>query len=183
MRFIAKYGRWAIQLREMIVENYATGTSRVLQEPLNCAFEPVGLRPHERELAIAQWRFNGSYQELDEVTTVPPDYRIGVYDTEAQQEQKGWDDETRIWVEEQLMNHADRYDDIITVPRTSLKPPWPAYDVYPGTPAELVHKLYVDGHRVEEVLAYEREMQNRAEIVEALEGALAPADEDEVVVA
>ena len=95
MRFLSKYGRFQVTCRRLIVEHYATGTSRVLQEPLEAHFHEGALLPEERELAIATWTFNGGYQEQDEATWVPPDYRIGLFDSELAQLAHGWSDEDR----------------------------------------------------------------------------------------
>src|SRR5262245_62260487 len=82
MRFISKYGRLLVQVRAEVTEAYANGIVRTIVEPLGAQFEPGLLRPHEREAALAYFQFSGLPQELDEATTIQPDYRIGVYDSE-----------------------------------------------------------------------------------------------------
>lgn len=177
-RFVSKYGRFGVQLRPLIQEAYATGMAKIVQEPIYAFFHPMKLLPHERELAIATWSFNGSYQEQDEVTIVPPDYRIGLFDSEEGQAEYGWSDDVRIWVEEQLTDLAFRFGDMAVVPLASLAPPWPRYDEYRGSPAALVRKLIDEGHRLEDVLTYEMQVQKRQPIIDAIEQAFA---EDEAL--
>lgn len=182
MRFISKYGRFGVQIVPMVEEAYATGMAKTIQEPVYAYFEPGKLLPHERELALGHWTWNGFYQEQDEVTTVLPDYRIGLFDSREAQVNNSWSDEKRELVETVLSDLVERYNDMIVVPLTMLAPPWPRYDEYSGAPSALVRKLSDEGYELEQVLEYERAVQNRPEIVTALEGALAKQPEEEVVV-
>jgi len=176
MRFISRTGRPSINVRREIVENYATGASRTVQTGLIANFNIGLLRPEERELALARWSFNGLYQEQDEVTSVAPDYRIGLFDSEEAQLTSGWSDEDRELVEETLVDHASKYDEIMVVPRVMIPPPWPRYDDYAGSPRDLVHRLVEDGHDLDAVLTYERATQDRDEVVEGIEALLGDPD-------
>jgi hypothetical protein len=190
MRFLSKYGRFGVQIQPMITENYATGMTSVIQKPLYVMFHEGDLRPEERELAFAKWTWNGFYQEQDEVTMVAPDYRIGVFDSEGAQQVYGWTDEERLHVETQMVAYAANYADVIEVPRTLVAPPWPNYDVFSGTPEQLVALLRDQGHDIERTIQYEKAMQNRPDVLGALEIGLNGAegfvdfepDEEEVIV-
>lgn len=169
MRFISKWGRTKIQIQPIITENYATGLTSVIQKPLYAIFNEGGLRPEERELAMAAWTWNGFYQEQDEVTMVAPDYRIGVFDSELAQLNQDWTDEERLHVEADLVKYAAAFEDLIEVPRVLIPPPWPNYDVYAGTPEQLVALLLDQGHDIERTIQYEKAMQNRPDVLAALE--------------
>jgi hypothetical protein len=191
MRFVSRYGRFSIQLRPIIQEAYATGMARVLQEPIYARFAPDRLSHVDRETAMKTWaNWNGSYQEIDEVTTIPPDYRIGVYDTDEAATQNGWDEDTKLFVDESLTEYAVRYDDIAIVPKTLIDPPWPNYDTFKGSVPALMRKLVEEGYDLQVVLEYEKAVQGRGKIVEAIErliddpdarDALEPEREEEVV--
>ena len=186
MRFLSKYGRLGVSVRREIVEAYATGATQTLQAQVVAQFHEGGMTPEERELALAHWIFEGSYQNLDEVTTVPPDYRIGVFDSEQAQLENGWTDEIREEVEQHLIWHSQRFEDVLVVPATSVPPPWPRYDDYSGTPAALVRKLVDEGHSLDAVLTYEKATQKREKIIAALEEAISDpsieyAAEEEVI--
>lgn len=168
MRFISKYGRYGVQVRPVVQEAYATGMAKVVQEPLYAHFQPYDLTPQERELALNHWSWNGFYQLEDEVTTMAPDYRIGLFDSVKAQEASGWTDEERIQVERALLDSGRLTNDIIPVPVTLFPPPWPRYDEFAGTTDELLTRLVEDGHVLDEVLEYERANQNRPELVRAL---------------
>lgn len=173
MRFISKYGMFGVQVRPMIEESYASGGTRTIQEPLYAMFKPYRLLPGEYEFALANWSsWNGSLQMADEVTTVPPEYRIGAFDSLEAQRDLSWTDETRIEVEQTLLRNAEATDNMLVIPTTLVSPPWPRYDDYLGDVETLMRRLVEDGHDLSEVLAYERANQNRAEIVDALESLL-----------
>jgi len=184
MRFAAKYGRLVVQIQREITEAYATGAVKVLQPNVWAAFKPDGLQPFERELVVTHWTFNGAYQEMDEATTVQPDYRIGVFDSEQAQLEEGWSDDTREQVENGLLDLV-RFDYIIALPRTTLPAPWPNYDQYRGSVGQLIKKLEDDGHDLALALEYEKASQNRPALVAALDAKISGFDlepkEEEVV--
>jgi hypothetical protein len=181
MRFLSKYGRWGVSVRRPIEEHYATGMSQTIQAAVNAMFHEGGMTPEERELALSRWTFEGSYQEQDEVHIVPPDYRIGIFDSEQAQIENGWSDEIRVEVENHLIRHSERFEDVLVVPRVSISPPWPRYDDYGGKPAALVRKLVDEGHNLDAALTYERAVQNRPEVIAAIEAEIAEPTEYEPV--
>jgi hypothetical protein len=169
MRFIARYGRYAVQVRPHIQEHYATGQSRTIQSALVARFHEGLLLPAERELALTHWTFNGFYQEQDEVTQVAPDYRIGLFDSRAAQIEQGWTDEDRKTVEEELERLAlANPSELLLVVGIRAEAPWPNYDVYDGSINDLCTKVIEDGYDLDEVLAYEESAQDRPEIIAAL---------------
>jgi hypothetical protein len=193
MRFVSRYGRYGIQLRPQIQEAYATGMAKIIQEAIWANFSPDILTHIDREIAMQTWaHWNGAYQEMDEVSVIPPDYRIGVFDSDEAAIREGWSEETHAWVDEQLTDFANRYADIAIVPKTLLDPPWPKYDTYKGSISALMRKLVDEGFDLEKVLEYEHAVQGRGKVVEALQNlisdpeareALEPEREEEEVVA
>jgi len=170
MRFISRFGRYGIAIRPQIQEAYATGIVKIIQTPLDAMFHEGGLLPNEREMALAHWTFNGSYQELNEVTTVAPDYRIGVFDSIEAQMDRQWTNEERKQVEAELTSLAERFpNDLMLVPETVLAPPWPRYDSFDGSLDKLIAKITEDGYHLADVLAYERTNQARENVIDALE--------------
>lgn len=178
MRFASRYGRMVVEVQRLIAEEYATGGSKVLQQAILARFEPGSLQPFERELVLARWQFNGSYQEMDEVTIIPPDYRIGVYDTTVQQEQNQWTDEMRQKVEKTLLD-LQKTEDVLALPKTTVPAPWPAYDSFQGTVRQLLKKLDEDGHDPHDVLTYERASLNRQAVIDALQSRIDGFEPDE----
>jgi hypothetical protein len=182
MRFVSRWGRFSIQLRPIIQEAYATGMAKIIQEPIYARFTPDNLSHIDRETAMRTWsNWNGAYQEMDEVTIVPPDYRIGVYDTDEAATQNGWDAETKLFVDEALTEYAVRYEDIAIVPKTLIDPPWPNYDVFKGSVPALMRKLVEEGYDINVVLDYERAVQGRGKIIEAIEQLLADPEAREAL--
>jgi len=173
MRFVSKYGRFGLQIQAQIEEAYASGLTRITQRGLYAMFDPVGLRPDERELAITTWSFNGLGQLEDEATTITPDHRIGRFDTEEAAEREGWDVDERVLVEQTLMQYCLTSLDVMLVAEATVPPPWPNYDIYAGGTKALVRKLIDEGYQLEDVLAYERTHQQRDDVILALEELLA----------
>jgi hypothetical protein len=183
MRFVSRWGRFGVQIQPQIMVALGAGMAEERQAPLYAQFEPWKLLPHERQLALEHWTFNGLPQEQDEATMVPPDYRIGVFDTVQAQTDKQLTDEQREQLEQGLLEHASRWSDILLVPATTVPPPWPKYDEYRGSPQALVRKLRDEGHDLADVLEYERANQNRDVFVSALAEAIEGGDREEEIVA
>jgi len=170
MRALARFGRYAASVRRQIDEHYATGMSKTIQTGLTAQFKPFGMRPLERELALASFSFNGFYQAEDEVTVIPPDYRIGVFDSFEAQAENAWTEEERVMVEQELRRLAALDPNtLVIVPEVHLPAPWPRYDEFNGSIARLMDKIVDDGYILEDVLAYERENQDRPDVIAALE--------------
>jgi hypothetical protein len=184
MRFVSKYGRHTVQCRPEIMEAFATGQVRILQKGILCHFEPFKCSPEEREFALSTFAFQGWYQEQDEATMFPLDYRIGLYDTKEAASDGNWDDATRDYVEQFLID-LERYGDIAKCPEVVLTPPWPKYDTYKGSPQQLIRKLVDEGHDLNDVLNYEAsDGPQRQPIIDALIDALSNESmdrEDEVL--
>lgn len=179
MRFISKYGRFGVQIVPILAEAYAFGGVNIRQHPVYAMFHPYRLTPIEREMALARWSFNGFYQEQDEVTVVPPDYRIGLFDSEEAALENGWSPEIKQQVEDTLCDLAERFEDLIVV-RSTVPAPWPRYDEFRGTPQALVRRLREDGHDLDAVLTYERDHQNRPQVLAEIQKAVAAGDEEAV---
>jgi len=172
MRFVSKYGRLVVQIRPEIVEPFATGQVRVIQRGILAQFAPYGLTAEERDFALGRFNFQGWYQEQDEASMVPLDYRIGLFDSDAAARELGWEDETKRFVDEQL-TALEYYGDVAPCPVIVLTPPWPKYDSYRGSPAQLIRKLIDEGHDLNYVLAYEHsDGPRRPAVIDALVDAL-----------
>jgi len=178
MRFVSKYAKYMVNVRGPVVEYYATGQSKEIQRALVAAFDVALVDGEERALARQHFSFNGFAQEADMVTIVEPDARISAYDTRLAQTEQGWTDEERELVEQVLTENARRLpEDLILVEEVRLAPPWPTYDRFPGDAKQLLRKVEEDGYSFDDVLAYERENENRPEVIDLLEQALAYAAE------
>jgi hypothetical protein len=170
MRFISKYAKYALQVRPQVVEAYATGATKIVQEQLVARFSIGEVTGDERSLARQYFAFNGFYQEEDLVTIVEPDYRISAFDSLKAQAQEGWTDEEREWVEKALLREAELDpQSLVAIEAKRATPPWPTYDAFTGTPAALCKKIEEDGYEFLAVLNYERENQNRPEVIAKLE--------------
>lgn len=175
MRAISQYTNHVIQIRPQRQRPLGDGTINVTQEPLYAVFTPVEgggfIFENEKEAAAKHFSFHGLTQHEDEATPSEPDYRLSVYDTDAEAEKHGWDAETKAEVEAVLVRKAQTApQNILLVKTTPIPAPYPAYDSYVGDAEQLVYKLVEDGHDIPTVLHYEREFgPKRPDVIEALE--------------
>ena len=179
MIFIAKYGKYELQVRPQVMEAYASGMSRESQSPLYATFVPNQHSPAEREEALKRfYLIGGMPQNVDEASHVEPDYRIGRFDSRAAQTEQGWTDEEREQVEAELIRHCGIYPEaLFQMPEVEAEAPWPTYDEFKGSPAQLAKKVSEDGYDPHEVIAYEMEHKNRDTVIAAL-GQLAAESEE-----
>ncbi len=111
---------------------------------------------------------------------------VSSFDTDLAAEQLGWDDETKRFVEEFMLNYVDygvRY--VLAVPPAEVADlPWPTYnDAHHSRILILAKEI---GVPIQKVLDYEQRNKNRPFVVRMLEEELekAPeADEEELVIA
>lgn len=181
MIFIAKYGKYELQVRPQIAEQYATGVGRITQEALYATFVPNQHTPAEREEALKRFYLVGGMpQNVDEATHVEPDYRIGRFDSREAQATHGWTDDEREQVEQELLRHCVIYPEaLFQMPEVESAAPWPKYHEFRGSAAQLAQKVRNDGFDPHEVIAYEMAHENRDAVIAAL-GQLAAEQEEEL---
>lgn len=139
-------------------------------------------------LAHFQGQFKGVALEEDKVTPEAPDWRISVYDTEAEAANHGWDEETREKVEQYVSNHKAYGISFVKIEPVvkEITKPWPSYN---NTHHFKVAALAEELGLLEEALAYEQANRARESVIAALEekienrGPKAAEDPGEVVAA
>lgn len=145
---------------------------------------------HEIKAARDQMVFTGTSFFEDEVTPWPIEARLGVFDTVAAQQAEGWSDEQRELIEKKLLSLPDFGSTYILVELPRTEKPWPKYDDLRPVGrrtikdvAEKIAEMTADlGIDPGMVVAYERENQNRPEVLAALEAIGAEQVEDEITV-
>lgn len=192
LRFVSPYGRYCCKIRKQKIELLADGSYRELLHGLYAQFQENEYNEREREAAYQRFgsQIHMGARFEDQYLTVPAsqEWRIGTFDT-------AWidDPDDRKLVEEGLLSHRKNGIDFIQVERVRIQPPWPAYDkVKAGgrgrtnetVALEIAEKVQEDGHDVGMVIAYERENQNRPEVIAALEAlTVEDAEPEEIEVA
>lgn len=196
LRFISKHAKYALldgQRRETTVVTERGPETLVTRWDDICQFDPILYGPpsiYERETAEKTMVFQGVAQEMDEVTPVSLQARIGVFDTEVAQQLRGWSDEQREWIEQKLIGSGDLGSQFILVEQARAPKPWPKYDELRAVGrrtvkdvAEKIAAMTQDlGIDPADVVAYERENANRPEVLEALAAVGVEVVEDEITV-
>lgn len=176
-RFISRYGNYSVGVQSLITENYATGKSKVLERRIDANFQRNLVSDADFAVALQSFVFPGLPEDFDTNTNVSPRYRVSVWDSEWSKANEGWTDEEIELIVEKLrsspgfgMNHIEL--------DVTAKAPFPNYDDL--SPDEILQLLKLTGLDVEGVIAYERDHQNRADLLRRLEGV--EASDDAVVV-
>lgn len=179
-RFVSRYGRYAHGVREEIVQQFPRGTN-VIQRGLEAQFEPDGLTDYEKEQAVERLNFHGLPEHADTAVDVSPVSRLSLFDSELAKKNFRWTDEEHDLVVETL-RESDRLGlDYIEVDAKTRPVPWNGYDNL--TDADRIVELALATETsITDVLAYERENQDREDVIAALEESLDPAERDSVVI-
>lgn len=179
-RFVTRHGNAALTAREEIKEDFATGKSRIVQRALYVQFGSDGLTDHDYEVARTNLTFLGLPEDREKGGEADPRPRMGVFDSALAQATNGWTDEEAEIVVDFLRAHEWMGRGYVEVEALRLPRPWPRYDV---TPAEaIVQTAEAIGVPLEDVLAYERENQEREEVCRLLAGELSVREPEEVIV-
>ena len=161
MRFVAQYSGYQIKIRDPQAHVTSWGVEQTVQG-IVAAFDKNDWLQRDYETALRSFKFKGMYQHEDEATPVEPTYRVAVYDTEDEQAKHGWDDELREEVERKLLSAKAFGRDYVLVQEIAIEPPWPTYDLFRGSPEELVAQVGDLGYLYSDALAYEESQMGAA---------------------
>lgn len=161
-RFVSKYQKYAITVQQQIEIMTANGMPMVSQPDKTLQFEQGGLHEHEVKTALDVFRFRGIPDGVE------PSHRLSVYDTRT----FAADLSEAETLAEKLRSMSEFGTDYIEVVEPRVPAPWPSYDKTKRADT-LITKVEELGFDPADVLAYERQNQNRDHIVTALEALLA----------
>lgn len=185
MRFISPHRGYSMNIRNPAIIYDKFNQEQVVEPGLVANFD-IGPAPENWELDLAEEKlaFKGMPSDPGGAP-LPVKRRVSIFDTEQAQEEYGWSDDDRRLVEEKLLKWQNADEFVQSVKPPALIP-WPAYDSV--TSAAKIKKLVEDvGIDPQNVVEYERENANRADVLSAmdelvLERQTAPDAEQEVVV-
>lgn len=156
--------------------------SRIVQKGLEAQFDPAGLQDHEKAEAASKLSFHGLPEDAETGREVDPYSRLSLFDSKQAQTKFRWSDEEHDLVV-QTLRESDRLGlDYIEVSAPLAKLPWASYDSLDD--AEQIAELTIaTGTTPADVIAYERENQNREDVLLILRDLLdGSEDEDEAAV-
>ena len=146
---------------------------------LQAEFDP-DLR-NDADIALAKSTFTFRGMPIHENgQPVNSTYRISVFDSEIMALKLGWTEEEEALVVDELRNRGpigQMYVEVVPVP---AEKPWNGYDELDDAD-RIVDLATAIGADLEAILQYERENANRAEVIAALQGVMAEADEQIIV--
>lgn len=166
MRFVAKYQKYSTQARVQRETVTIDGVPMVSQEQILLDFEQGSLRPYEIDAGISEL---GARRGLPD--GLDPSYRLSVFDTEWAETAFNWDEDTRAYVENFLLKNPSFGVDYILCEEPKIPAPWPRYTEYKDM-RKLTAKVVEDGFDITDVIAYERQNENRDDLIALLDEAL-----------
>jgi hypothetical protein len=178
-RFVARYARYSHGVREEIAEAFARGT-RVIQKSLEAQFDPRGLTDFEKETAAQTLSFHGLPKDSETDSDVSPMSRLSLFDSEEAQKHYRWTDEEHDLVVDTLRTSDRNGLDFIEVSAPKRPAPWNGYDKLTDA-KQIVELTLATETPVENVLAYERENEDREDVIAALEEIHEPSDDAVVI--
>lgn len=180
MIFVSRYGNPSYGVRDEISEQYSTG-KRIIQRGLEAQFTRHAIPDYVKEIGVKQLHHHGQLEDRIDGGKMSPESRISWFDSVATQKHLRWTDEEREEVEQSLLQ-SDRYGlDYIKVDEPKRPAPWAGYDRLDS--AEKIAELTLaTGSAVADVIAYERENENREEVLAALEDLSGEAGQEKEVV-
>lgn len=183
MRFVAQYANYVVGITPGHKKFTEYGVD-VVDPSIEAEFDRNGWTQHDFETAMLSFKFRGTQQYEDEATPVSPVARLSVYDTDLVAVQEGWDEDTKIKVEQRLLSSQGLGRDYVLVTEMALDPPWPSYDLFEGKPQVLVEQALALGFDLEEVIAYESSKwgQQREDVLAALTAGIEARDTGEIIV-
>lgn len=185
MRVISPYKKYSItifqHIERIVVDDRGSAHNIVANElgddgAFVANFDQTGLMPHEAELALRTFKFTGVPEGVNPLST------IGVWDSEAAAMQNHWSPSRHAAICDRFRDLAEVYPTAIQVADDLRAPrPWPKYDIQDVE--EILNYQDVLGISAETVQRYEKENQNRPEIVDVMTEKLAAEAVGEIVVA
>lgn len=168
MRFISKHRGYHFAIRPATLGGYnSSGDAFYTGDAMNAQFQQGGVTPEETTAALERW--DGHWEGLAE--GVDPRTRLSIFDTVAAQRENNWTDEEREFAEDRLLNAPGRLgNEYIRIEEKQAELPWPSYKTF-NSPERIVSFMREGGVDPEVVLTYERENQNREDILDAVENA------------
>ena len=182
-RFVSRYAAYSHGVREEISELTPLGR-RVLQRSLEAQFDPRGLKDEEKQEAARRLSFHGLPESPDTASLefgvdLSPFSRLSLFDSEKAQKHFKWTDEETDLVVETLRDSEMNGIEFVEVTPVRAKAPWASYDKL--VDAEQIVELAIATETpIADVIAYERENQNREDLLVALRDLLDDEQGDEV---
>lgn len=182
-RFVSRYAKYSHGVRDEIAEQFSRGT-RVVEKGLEAQFDQRGLTDFEKETAAKQLSFHGLPENKETGQNVPGTSRLSLFDSAKVAKEKRWTPAEEALVVETL-RESDRYGlDYIEVAQPKRPAPWNGYDKLTDI-EQIVDLTVATETNVADVIAYERENENREDLIAELEqlGSTDPADDEVVITA
>lgn len=169
-RFVSPHRNYSHGIREHLPQRLGPyGDHLPEQKALEAAFGPDLRTDEDVALAKSVFKFRG-LAIYENGQPVDPTYRISVFDSEIAKMQNGWTDEEESLVVEGLRNNGPIGQMYVERLPVAASVPWNGYDELTDV-TRIVDLAVGTNADLDAVAKYERENQNRSDVLEALEAA------------
>lgn len=182
-RFVSRYAKYSHGVRDEIAEQFSRGT-RIVERGLEAQFDTRGLTDYEKETAAKALSFHGLPEDKETGRDVEVFSRISVFDSERAAKQLRWTSDEEALVVETLRESERNGLDYVEVTQPKRPAPWNGYDKLTDI-EQIVELTIATETSPADVIAYERENENREDLIAELEqlDATDPADDEVVITA
>ena len=179
LRFVSDAAQYTFQAippdEQILADVHGHNKLQVVDRGVNCQFEHGLLMQWEWERGLAAFGLRGVAEHED------TRWRFSAYDTDIEALRHGWDTKKKKLVEDSLLRYQGNGHIHVEKPR--LEPPWKGYPKIKGKTAaaeisRIVRETEFDPHYV---MNYERENEDRKDVLEAVNAVELEALREEVV--
>lgn len=179
-RFVSPHRNYSHGVREEKPQRLGPyGEHLPEQKALIADFGPDLRNDDDLALAKSTFTFRG-LPIRENGQTIDPAYRISVFDSEVAKLRLGWTDEEEALVVDTLRNNGPIGQMYVEVLPVAASKPWNGYDELDDA-ARIVELALGINADIEQVALYEKQNQNRAEVLDAL-AALDTAASETIIV-
>lgn len=176
MYVISKSPSLTMPLRDSSTDYAPNGAVVKVNRALSIQFHRSGGAPDWAKDAVSKLPGFGKGMGHNE----DPFTRVGVIDTDEEAIRQGWTPEEKAFVEQALQNAPSSGIEYVICAAPKATKPWDKYDEFVGQDAveKILYAIEFIGADPAHVVRYEKENQNRPEVIEAVEALIEREEED-----
>lgn len=175
MYVISRSSALTVPIRAQSTEYTSTGVVKEVHRALSVQFHRNAGAPDWAKAAVSKLPGFGKGMGHNE----DPFSRVGVVDTDEEAKRQQWTSEEKKVVETALIGAKSNGIEYVICSAPKTARPWDKYDEFVGTDAveKILYTVELIGADPAMVLRYERENDNRPEVVDALESLIEEEEE------
>ena len=147
---------------------------------LEAAFRPGGLTEYEVETCLQSFSFHGRPFNQDTGEEVSGRHRLSIFDSEKAMQDNHWEQFEHDLVVDALRKSEQIGLEFIELTQPKRPAPWTGYDKLTDA-SEIANVVLVTETPITDVISYEKENQDREDVLAELESLLDPLEQEVTV--